>query len=117
MANTITRPSGRRADDVRALRLRYRRITLSGTFTAATGEVITAQSLSLKRILTVLTPGLSPASDQATANEYSFIVAADGRTCTLKFYENAAAGSPSGLKTDGEAYLTGQFIDAVFVGE
>lgn len=117
MAVTITRTAGRRADDARALRFRFRRLSLTGNFTQATGEVILAQSVSLKRILTVLHAGLAPSSDQATANEYSFIVAADGRSVTLKLYENAAAGSPSALKTDAEAYITGQFLDVVFVGE
>ena len=117
MPFTITQPFGRRADDARSLRLRLRRVTFSGNFTAASGEVITAQSIGFKRVFGAIpVNGLAPQSDQSTANEVSVLPASDFTSLTLKLYENAAAGSPSALKSNAEAYTTGQFVDLLFIG-
>lgn len=117
MALTITRPSGQRADDARALKWRFRRLTFSGNFTQATGETLNASDVGLHYILGVVPAnGLAPAADQATANEFSFVPASDRRSVVIKLYENAAAGSPSALKTNAEAYVTGQFLDVFVVG-
>lgn len=106
-----------RADDTRALKRRLRRLTFTGNFTQATGETVTAAQVSLSRIVAVNPlSNLASALDQSAANEFSVKIADDRKSVVIKFYENAAAGSPSGLKTDAEAYLTGQFIDVEFIG-
>lgn len=116
-ALSATNTAVSRVDDARALRRRIRRLTFTGNFTQATGEVVTAAQLSLSRIVAV-NPlgGLISALDQATANEFSVKIADDRKSFVVKLYENAAAGSPSALKTDAEAHLTGAFLDVEVVG-
>lgn len=111
---TVSEPFDR-CDDVRALKHRFRRITLTGTYVTG-GFTVTAAEVALSRIGAVLGAGLAPAADQATANEWSYEINADLDTVTFFLYENAAAGSPSSEKTNGEAPITGQVLNLVFVG-
>jgi hypothetical protein len=106
-----------RVDDTRALKRRIRRLTFTGNFGQAAGETVTALQVGLSRFVGV-NPlgGTVSALDQATANEYSIKIADDRKSVVIKLYENAAAGSPSGLKTDAEAHLTGAFLDVEFIG-
>jgi hypothetical protein len=115
MAVTLTKPTSR-ADDTRALKTRLRRLTFSGNFTAASGEVVTAAQVGLLRIIGVRHSGMACQADQSTANELASVVAADQKSVTFKMYENATAGSPSALKTNAEPYTTGQFLDVEFIG-
>lgn len=111
---TITKPF-ERANDVRSLKQRFRRIVLSGTYVTG-GFTVTAAEVELTRIGAVLGAGLAPAGDQATANEWSYEVSTDLETVTFFLYENAAAGSPSAQKTNSEAPITDQVLNVVFIG-
>lgn len=111
---TVTKPFDR-CNDVRALKQRFRRITLSGTYVTG-GFTVTASELGLNRVAALLSAGLAPAGDQATANEWSYEISSDLETVTIFLYENAAAGSPSAQKTNSEAPLTDQVINVCAVG-
>lgn len=121
MPVTISRPSGRRAEDVRALRLRYRTLTFTGNYTQATGEVLTAKQFSFERILGVIPLDLflrDPAGFTGVIPQ--FRVSADGRTLTIHAIEDAAgvAGVPFGQqKTDAEAYIANSSINVLVLGE
>ena len=114
VTKTISKPFGR-CNDLRALKWRFRDVTLAGTYETG-GFTITAAEVGLSKIGTVLSAGLAPAADQATANEWSFEVSSDLETVTIFLYENAAAGSPSAQKTNAEAPVTGQVLHLAFVG-
>lgn len=121
MAVALSRPSGRRADDVRALRFRFRTLTFSGNY-ATGGDSITAQSCSLKRILAVIPcDTLVRARNGVTGVVPVFDVAADGKTVVVRALEDAAgaAGTPVGQeKTNAEAYAASPaFLDVLIVGE
>lgn len=120
MAVTITRPAGRRADDVRALRLRFRTLTFSGNY-ATNGETVTAASVGLKRILGVIElDTLVRAPAGVTGVLPVFDVATDGRSVVVRMLEDAAgaAGTPFAQeKTNAEAYIASSKIDVIFVGE
>jgi hypothetical protein len=119
--HTVVRPSGRRADDVRALRLRYRNITFSGNYTQATGEVVLASEFGFKRILAVLPADtLVRAAAGVTGVIPVFDVAADGRQVVIRMLEDAAgaAGTPVGAhKTDAEAFIASSQLGVIVVGE
>lgn len=121
MAVTISRPSGRRADDVRALRFRFRQLTFSGNY-ATGGETITARSLGLKRILMVI-PGnvlVRPAADTANGVLPVFDLSSDGTSLTIRMLEDAAGAAGVAIgqeKTNAEAYTAGSRLDVVFIGE
>lgn len=110
----ITKPFPK-ANDIRSLKLRFRDITLSGTYETG-GFTVTAAQLGLSRVGGILSAGLAPASDQATANEWSYEVSSDFETVTFFLYENAAAGSPSAQKTNAEAPITGQVLHVCAIG-
>jgi hypothetical protein len=120
MAVTISRPSGRRADDVRALRFRFRRLDFSGNY-ATGGETVTARSLGLSRVLYV-TPQdpLTAAPNGVTGTVPKFEIAADGKSFLVRQVEDAAgaAGTPVGQeKTNGEAYIASSYLNLLIVGE
>lgn len=121
MPVAVTRPSGRRADDVRALRFRFRTLTFSGNYTQATKEVVAAQTVSLKRILGVIPLDLLVKAPAGVTGVFPvFDVSSDGRTLTIGMIEDAAgaAGAPFGqAKTDAEAYIASSKIDVIIVGE
>lgn len=120
MAVTSSRPSGRRADDVRALRFRYRLLAFSGNY-ATGGETVTAASVGLKRILGLLPMGgMIRAADGVTGNPFTFDVSADGRQVVIRLLEDAAGAAGTAIgqeKTNGEAYIAGQQLPVLFVGE
>lgn len=121
MPVTPTRPSGRRAEDVRALRIRFRTLTFTGNYTQATGESMTAKQFSMERILGIIPLGIV-AGDPAgfTGVVPQFKVAADGRTVRIDMLEDAAgvAGAPLfQQKTDAEAYIANTAINVLVVGE
>lgn len=121
MAIAFSRPSGRRAEDVRALRFRFRTITFSGTYTTATGEAFTAKQVSMERILGVIP--LSPLiMDPAgfTGVMPVFTVAADGRTVRISALEDAAGAAQSTFgvqKDNAEAYVANSAINVLIIGE
>ncbi len=120
MAVTITRPSGRRADGVGSLKLRFRTLTFTGNY-ATGGEVMTSRSLGFYRVLAVI-PLDSVIGDPATVTGVApkIIVSADGRTVTIKSMEDAAgaAGVPVYQeKTNAEPYLANSKLDVLLVGE
>ena len=119
MAVTVTRPSGRRADDARALRLRFRTLTFSGSY-ATGGETITAQSVSLKRILAVIpADGVIAPAATATGSLYKIDVASDGRSVVIRFLNDAAGAAAATLgqeKTAG-AHVAGSKLDVIIIGE
>lgn len=121
MAVAVSRPSGRRADDVRALRFRFRTLTFSGNYSQANNEVVQASSVGLKRILGVIQlDSLVAAPNGVTGLLMKIDVAADGRSVTFQMLEDAAgaAGTPLGVeKTDAEAYIASSKMDVIFVGE
>lgn len=120
MAVTITRPSGRRADDVRALRFRYRLLSFSGNY-ATGGETINASDVNLRRILGVLPlDSLIRAANGVTGVKPVIDVAADGRSMVIRSLEDAAgaAGTPFGQeKTNAEAYIASSRLPVLIVGE
>lgn len=120
MAVTATRVSGRRADDTRALRRRFRTLTFSGNY-ATGGEVVTARSLGFYRIL-----GINPldhiarAPNGVTGNPVAIDVSSDGRTVTFRFLEDAAGAAGAAIgqeKTNAEAYIANQRLDVEIIGE
>ena len=120
MAVSVSRPSGRRADDVRALKFRFRTLTFSGNY-ATGGEVLTSRSLGFYRILGII-PLDSVIGDPAGVAGVlpKIIVSADGRTVTIKSLEDAAgaAGTVIGQeKTNAEAYVANSKLDVLIVGE
>ena len=117
MAVAISTPVSR-ADDVRSLKFRLRRVTFSGNYQDdQTESVVTAANVGLNFIAAVIPcTGVLPASAFTTANEFAIEVASNGKQVEFWLYENAAAGSPSAQKTDNEAFITGQFGDFIFLG-
>ena len=120
MAVARSRPSGRRAEDVRSLRIRFRTLTFSGNY-ATGGETITARDLGLVRILGVIPlDTLVRAPNGVTGVQPVFDVAADGRQVVIRMLEDAAgvAGTPVGQeKTNAEAYIASSKLDILVVGE
>lgn len=120
MAVAPSRPSGRRADDVRALRFRFRTLTFSGNY-ATGGETLTAQSVGLKRILGVVPLDLMLRAAAGITGVWPvFDVAADGRSVVIRALEDSAgaAGTPFGQeKTNAEAYIASSKLDVIIVGE
>lgn len=126
MAVALSRPSGRRSDDVRSLRLRYRLLSFSGNYTSG-GETIAlngankTQNLGLSRILGVIPlDTLIRAANGVTGVQPVFDVAADGKSVVIRALEDAAgaAGSPVGQeKTNAEAYIASSQLPVIFVGE
>ena len=120
MAVAITRVSGRRSDDVRALQMVVRTLTFSGTY-PANGEVITAKQLGLFRIMGVvaLDTIVAPAGT-ATGSQPKFDVSADGKTLNVRFMRDAAgvAQATVGVElTGGTAHVASSKIDLLVVGE
>jgi hypothetical protein len=60
--------------------------------------------------------GAAAATALTTANEFACTVNSAGTSADFRFYENAAAGSPSAQKTDNEAFITGQTVRVLIVG-
>lgn len=120
MAVAATKPSGRRADDVRALRLRYRLLLFTGNY-ATGGESITARSLGFYRILGIIPlDSLIRAPNGVTGVVPVIDVSADGRTVVIRALEDAAgaAGTPTGQeKTNAEAYIASSQLPILIVGE
>lgn len=121
MAVTIVRPSGRRADDVRALRLRYRLLQFTGNYPPSGGEIVTAASVGLKRILGIIPlDTMTRAPNGTTGTLPIFDVSTDGRTVAIRQIEDAAgaANSPFGADKNGsEAYIASSQLAVIFVGE
>lgn len=129
MAVAVSRPSGRRSDDIRALKFRFRTLTFSGNY-ATGGEVIQLSSapgvtktpnVGLTRILAVIpVDTLIRAPSGVTGIVPVFDVAADGKSVTIRGLEDAAgvAGAPVGVeKNNAEAYIASSKIDVILVGE
>lgn len=120
MPVAVSRPSGRRADDVRALRFRFKTLTFSGNYTTG-GETITAKSVGLFRILGVVPlDSLIRAPAGVTGIQPVFDISSDGKTLTVRALEDAAgvAGAPIGQeKNTAEAYIASSKLDVLFVGE
>lgn len=126
MAVATSRPSGRRSDDVRALRFRFRTVTFSGNYPTG-GETIQAKDLSLKRILAVIPlNSLIRASAGAVTGSLPVfdIVASSGGSAggalTIRHLRDAAgaANSTVGAElTNGTAYPAGSSIDIMVIGE
>jgi hypothetical protein len=112
---TVSAPGDGRDNDMRALRWVARDLTLSSTY-VTNGFSVPASSFGLTRIVNFICNGMAPSADQATANEFSWELSTDGTSINFVLYENAAAGSPSAEKTNGEAVITGQVIHAIAVG-
>ena len=107
MAVTISRPSGRRADDVRALRFRFRQLTFSGNY--ATGGALTLGNVLVR-----------PAADTANGVLPVFDLSSDGTSLTIRMLEDAAGAAGVAIgqeKTNAEAYTAGSRLDVVFIGE
>ena len=126
MAVTLSRPSGRRTDDLRSLRFRYRLLSFSGNY-ATGGETISlsgpnkTQNLGLTRIIGVIPlDTLIRAANGVTGVQPVFDVAADGKSVVIRALEDAAgaAGAPIGVeKNNAEAYIASSQLPVIFVGE
>lgn len=120
MAVVATRPSGRRADDVHALRFRFRTLTFSGNY-ATGGETVTARSVGLFRILGVIPlNGFIAAPNAVTGNPYRFDLSSDGKTLTIRAAEDAAGAAGVAMfqeKTNAEAWTANSALDVILVGE
>lgn len=120
MAVAISRPSGRRADGVSALKIRFRTLNFTGNY-ATGGEVLTARSLGFYRVLGIIALD-TLIGDPATVTGVvpKFIISADGRTVTIKSMEDAAGAAGAAVfqeKTNAEAYLANSKLDVLIVGE
>lgn len=120
MAVSVTRVSGRRADDVRALQMLVRTLSFTGNY-ATGGETITAKSLGLFRILGVVPlDSLIAAPNGVTGVQPKIDVAADGKTVVIRALEDAAgaAGATIGVeKNNAEAYVASSKLDVLVIGE
>lgn len=126
MAIALSRPSGRRSDDVRALRFRFRLITFSGNY-ATGGETLALNGASktpnvgLSRILAVVPlDSMARAANGVTGNPVTIDVAADGKSVVFRLLEDAAgaAGTAVGQeKTNAEAYIASQVLPVLLIGE
>lgn len=120
MAVTSTKPSGRRADDVRALRIRFRTLTFSGNY-ATGGEQLTARNLGFYRVLAVIPlDHMARAANGVTGNPVAIDIASDGRSLAIRFLEDAAGAAGTAIgqeKTNAEAYIASQKLDVLIVGE
>lgn len=128
MAITLSRPSGRRSDDVRALKLRYRLITFTGNY-ATGGELIDVRAgsatktpnLGLARILAIV-PLDTLIRDPAgvTGVQPIITIASDGKTATIKSLEDAAGAAGATLgqeKNNAEAYIANSALPVLIIGE
>lgn len=119
MAVALSRPSGRRAEDVRSLRFRFRTLTFSGNY-ATGGESLTARQFGLARVLAVVPlDSLIAAPAGVTGVIPKIDVASDGKTFVIRALEDAAgaAGTTVGAeKTNAEAYVASSFLDVEVVG-
>lgn len=128
MAITLSRPSGRRSDDVRSLRFRHRTITFSGNY-AQGGELLDVRAgsatktpnLGMSRILAIVPlDGLIRAPAGVTGLIPVIDVASDGKTATIRALEDAAgaAGATVGVeKNNAEAYVASSKLDVLIIGE
>lgn len=120
MAVAISKPSGGRVDDIRAIRQRLRTFTFSGNY-ATGGETVTAASLGLKRVMAVIPceGGIVGAPAGVTGNPIKIDIASTGASFTIKFLEDAAgaAGVAFGQeKTNAEAYIANQAVTLLVLG-
>ena len=121
MAVAVTKPSeaGGRADDVRALKFRLRKLSFSGNY-ATGGETVTAKVLGLKRISAcVPLDSFIRAANGVTGVFPVFDVASNGEQVVIRALEDAAgaAGTTVGQeKTNAEAYVANSELDVLFLG-
>lgn len=121
MAVAVTKPTeaGGRADDIRALKFRHRKLSFSGNY-ATGGETVTARTLGLKRIAGVIPlDTLIRAANGVTGVVPVFDIAANGESVVVRSLEDAAgaAGAPVGQeKTNAEAYIANSELDVIVVG-
>lgn len=128
MPITLTRPSGRRSDDIRALKIRHRLITFTGNYPGG-GELIDVRAgsatktpnLGMNRILAIVPlDSLIAAPNGITGVVPKIDVAADGKTATIRALEDAAgaAGTPVGVeKNAAEAYIASSQLNVLIIGE
>jgi hypothetical protein len=117
VAISVASSADGREYDSRSYRRVIRTLTPSGNY-ATGGESITASQVGLKRIIAVnlLNGSVAPASTPTTAEAVGFIVASNGRSVTLRFYESGAANAALAEKTNAEAPPTGQALVVEFIG-
>ena len=90
--------------------MRFRTLTFSGSY-ATGGETITAQSVSLKRILAVIpADGVIAPAATATGSLYKIDVASDGRSVVIRFLNDAAGAAAATL---GQEKTAGAHVAAV----
>lgn len=119
MAVTVSRPSGRRAEGLGALKFRYRLLTFTGSY-AAGGEVLTARSLGFFRVLAVIpADNLVRVANAITGRIPAIDISTDGRTITIRQLADAAgAGAASiGQERSNGAYTAGEALPVVIIGE
>lgn len=128
MAITLTRPSGRRTDDVRALKMRYRLISFTGNYVTG-GELIDVRAgsatktanLGLSRILAIVPlDTLIRAANGVTGVVPVIDIASDGKTATIRALEDAggAANAPVGVeKNNTEPYIASSQLPVLIIGE
>lgn len=119
MATSTTRIAGRRADDVRALRIRYRDIQFTGSY-AAGGETIQAASVSLKRVLGVIPlDSMVRVAGAVTGYAPAIDVAADGRSFVIRHIGDGAGVSTAalGAQRANGAYTANEHLQVLIVGE
>jgi hypothetical protein len=120
MAVAVSKPTpADRADDVRSLKFRFRRLTFSGNY-ATGGETVNARDVGLRRVAGVVPlSGLTRAAAGVTGNLPVIDVATNGTSFVVRQLEDAAgaAGTAVGQeKTNAEAYIASQFLDVVVLG-
>lgn len=119
MAVTVSRPSGKRLDDVRSLRFRFRTLAFSGNY-ATGGESITAQAVGMKQVYAVIPlDTMVRAAAGTTGVQPVFDIASDFRSFTVRMLEDAAgvAGATIGVeKNNAEAYIAGSQINVLVLG-
>lgn len=103
-----------RLDDVRALKRRVRLLTLTDNYSTG-GEVVSAQSVGLKRILAANVLSTAAETDLTGAWIVRVDVASNGRQANVVLYEAAAAGGVFTQKP-AEAYESASSVLVEFIG-
>lgn len=118
MSVTATKPSGWR-DGPLGKKCAVRDLTFSNNYQDDGSETtLTAASCGMKRIFMIIPQGgVMASSALTTANEFAVTLNSAATSAEITLYENAAAGSPSAEKTDNEAFIAGQTLRVLVVGE
>ena len=114
MAVTITKVTG--ADRVEGnVRIKVRDLVFSSNY-AASGEVVTAASVGLKRIYECQHGAVALATATTTGDIVHSTVGATGADVTFTFLQTGTAADAPLNEKGAEAHVTGAYLRATFIG-